>query len=574
MKRFIKRIKSKFNSFQFKLYIFLFLLILIPNIFLCLNFYYKIYNTETERFKQIFDYSLNQLSNSIAKNIDYIESLTNYVFFDLEVQKIFNLEFDGYDDIEMLNKMIINKINVIIQINKIPLIIKIFVDNPHLPEVYFEEEKFPTFIKRTTFVEIFKMDSMNDTIKKYYKAVSYSQWVVLPDDKEYERISFLKTFHNYNAFSKVGFLRVIIEKKVIFEPIIRHEIKESNLFIPIIVTTKDGTTVFSNFSGYKKVNLKEYHLFSKQINKDLYIKYYVPTAAIKNDIYRIIFTVIIVTLLSLFISFFIAYLLICFIFKRIKMIKNAIEEFSNGNFNARVNVKYDDEFKDIIITYNKMANEIQNLIEEVFQQKLEKKQMELELLQTQINPHFLYNSLSSLLRLHQLNEYDKLERFIYNLVNFYRLSLSKGEKITTLGKEIELIINYMEIFKIKYSDNKIGYSIKVLDSLQNVKIPKLTLQPIVENSIIHFSKKGKLNIVIKSKIEDDNIYIEIIDNGNGIPSEIQEQILMSDFASKSYGLFNVDKRLKLYFGEQYGISIETKEGFYTKVIVKIPWNNN
>ncbi|MEZ0536480.1 sensor histidine kinase [Caldicellulosiruptoraceae bacterium PP1] len=516
----------------------------------------------------MIDYSINQLSDSILKNINYIENLTNYVFFDLEVQKIFNLEFHNYDDIEMLNKMIINKINVILQISKMPMIIRIYVNNPNIPEVYFDEDKFPSYIRRTTYVEIYRMSSMNKILKNYYKNLSNSKLLVLPDDEKHERISFLKAFYNYNELSKVGFLRVIIDKDVIFEPIIKH--KNTNIFFPITITTNDKKIIFSNVKDFKSINLINYHVFYKQINNNLSINYYVPIEVIKQDIYRIIFTLIMVTLLSLLISFIIAYLLISFILKRIKTIKNAIEEFSNGNLSKRININYNDEFKEIIETFNKMANEIQTLIEEVYQQKLEKKQIELELLQSQINPHFLYNSFSSLLRLHQLNEHEKLERFIHNMVSFYRLSLSKGEKITSLEKEIELITNYLEIYKIKYSEDKINYRIQLDKNILEIKIPKLTLQPIIENSIVHFAKKGKLNILLKSKIEKDIVYIDIIDNGNGISDEILEQILVSDFTSKSYGLYNVNKRLKLYYGENYGINIISKKGYFTKVTISIP----
>jgi len=195
--------------------------------------------------------------------------------------------------------------------------------------------------------------------------------------------------------------------------------------------------------------------------------------------------------------------------------------------------------------------------------------LELELLQAKVNPHFLYNTLNSISRLAKCNETDKMHEMIINLSKFYRLTLNDGKLIIPIGSEIEQVKAYMDIQSMKFSE-RVTVSFSVDDSILNYKTISFIIQPFVENSIKHGLTKDKINIKIDAFPENNNIIFIIKDDGAGIPPELLSQILDSDAVSVGYGMRNVDQRIKLQFGEEYGVKILSTIGKGTSVIVTIP----
>jgi len=262
---------------------------------------------------------------------------------------------------------------------------------------------------------------------------------------------------------------------------------------------------------------------------------------------------------------------------RIDELKRNMAEVEDGSFVVNVKSSSKDEIGELIRGFSAMIVKINELIEKNYKATLEKKVYELKALQAQINPHFLYNSLSLInwraLRI-DAPEISELARL---LSDFYRTTLNKGNSMTIVRQEMLNIKSYLQIQQIMHNDSfRVEYQIE--DMIGNCFIPNLTLQPLVENAIVHGLEKsdapGRLTITAVRK--NDDIHIIIKDNGAGIPSPSLENILETESQGGGYGLKNVNQRIKLFFGEEYGMSIESVLEQGTVVTVRIParYGNN
>lgn len=254
---------------------------------------------------------------------------------------------------------------------------------------------------------------------------------------------------------------------------------------------------------------------------------------------------------------------------RIYQLKDNMQEVEKGSFIVTVTSDSKDEIGELIHGFSKMISKINELIEKNYKATVEKKEYELKALQAQINPHFLYNSLSLInwraLRI-DATEISELARL---LSDFYRTTLNKGNSITVISQEMLNIKSYLQIQRIMHS-NSFDVEYQIEEGIANCTIPNLTLQPLVENAILHGLEKknadGKL--IITGIKRGDDLYIVIQDNGAGIPEHLLGNILKSE--SRGYGLRNVNQRIKLVFGEEYGLLMDSVLGEGTRVTLKIP----
>lgn len=198
---------------------------------------------------------------------------------------------------------------------------------------------------------------------------------------------------------------------------------------------------------------------------------------------------------------------------------------------------------------------------------------ELALLQAQINPHFLYNTMDTIIWLIEAGKNPEATQMVSDLSNFFRHSLSKGQDIITLAEEESQVRSYLQIQQARYADI-LRYTIDLPERFGAVRIPKLTLQPLVENALYHGikMKRGMGHIYILARQEGDDIVLQVTDDGAGMSAQRLQQLLDSMEAGKrvGFGLSAIHERLKLFFGEGYGLTIHSREGVGTTVFVRIP----
>lgn len=223
--------------------------------------------------------------------------------------------------------------------------------------------------------------------------------------------------------------------------------------------------------------------------------------------------------------------------------------------------------------FEKMVGRLNQLIEQNRQEQISLRSAELALLQAQINPHFLYNTLDTIIWLIETEKYEQAVDMVTSLSGYFRSSLSKGRDIITLREEEQHVRSYLEIQHVRYKDI-LEYRIEIQPELAMYEIPKLTLQPLVENALYHGIKlkRGLGMISVKGYEQGEDIWLVVSDNGAGMDEERLEEIRKSIRKEQrvGFGLSTVHERLQLWFGAEYGLSIESVLGEGTTVRVKIP----
>lgn len=222
-----------------------------------------------------------------------------------------------------------------------------------------------------------------------------------------------------------------------------------------------------------------------------------------------------------------------------------------------------------------MVTRISMLIAEQYQSGKEIKNAELKALQAQINPHFLYNTLDLINWKAIDNDVPEIALIAHSLAKFYKLSLNKGREIVSIEDEIDHIKNYVQIQNMRF-DNRINLVINIDPFIRQYRILKIILQPIVENSILHGilenrnKQEGVINI--SSHLVNNTLVLIVEDNGIGMTMEKAQEILTTDSIADThgYGVQNVNQRIKLYYGQQYGLSYWSSPGEGTKVEITIP----
>lgn len=228
-----------------------------------------------------------------------------------------------------------------------------------------------------------------------------------------------------------------------------------------------------------------------------------------------------------------------------------------------------DEIYQLEKNYDEMMDTIFELMEKNRREMEMQRKYELYALQMQVNPHFLYNTLDAIAWMAKIKKQPEIEKLVLNLANFFRLSLHKGDKYVTIDHEIELVKAYLEIYEIRFPD-KVKVNFQIEEGIGANKILKLLLQPIVENSLKHAFPEESGNITIKAYSENNDLYFEVCDDGVGfdVPDDILA-IKNQDEILHGYGLYNVHERIRLEYGEGYGLSVYSKKGAGTKITIKL-----
>jgi two-component system, sensor histidine kinase YesM len=198
----------------------------------------------------------------------------------------------------------------------------------------------------------------------------------------------------------------------------------------------------------------------------------------------------------------------------------------------------------------------------------------LKALQAQINPHFLYNTLASISWLGMRNNEKEITKMSNALAKFYKVSLSKGRNIITVKDEIEHVKAYIDIQDIRYK-NKLSIIYSIDEELLETFTIKLILQPFIENAIMHgmWKEKEKINMHLIVKKFEDNVIWQVIDDGIGISRGRQQELMVNtEHVASGYGVINVDQRIKIFYGDQYGVTIFSREGIGTVITIVTPLN--
>jgi two-component system sensor histidine kinase YesM len=256
----------------------------------------------------------------------------------------------------------------------------------------------------------------------------------------------------------------------------------------------------------------------------------------------------------------------------IRLLTESVSRLKKGQFSTRIAKNKNQEFYRLIQQFNEMAAQIQYLVEKVYLEEIRAKEAVMKQLQSQINPHFLYNSLAYIISMAKMNRPQQVVSMSYSLADYYKYTTRNGSMETTVSEEIAFVTSYIDI--MNYQLDKIRYDILIPASMEHTPIPRLLIQPIVENAIVHGleSRQEEGEIRISGQDEPDWYTITVEDNGAGIPGrellQLNERLTKPVTDGESFGLWNVHQRLRYQFGTDSGLSIAPSELGGVKVTVR------
>lgn len=309
---------------------------------------------------------------------------------------------------------------------------------------------------------------------------------------------------------------------------------------------------------------------------DWFVVGIIPFSYINSDSEKIIVGATMIGIGCFLAAILLAYIFSANLLAPIEKLQTAMNRVQQGDLSVSITDNYQDEIGEVTRNFNYMLSEIKNLMENVKNKENLKRLAELKALQAQINPHFFSNTLNTVKFLAKVQKADNIENIVTSLIQLFHMAMGKGEDLITINEEIEYITNYMNIQEYRYLNKfKINYDIE--PKILECRIPRFLLQPVVENALIHGigPMDGQGIIVIKGFVYEGDIKIIVTDNGVGIAPEklevlLNEGVKNSAKSLNGLGIVNVEERIKLYFGMQYGLSIESIPGLYTTVEITLP----
>lgn len=397
---------------------------------------------------------------------------------------------------------------------------------------------------------------------------------------------------------KTGSIILFVNEKSLSQIYIEENTNENDrIFIldtnDVIISSQDKTELYKDITQVIGMSEDEYSqliqkgrlilnnnnrrvLYSIQTFKKLNWKLIssIPLDEITKENIQIGKSIAIVGTACIIFAFFASYFIAYTIIKPVNQLTKTMKDIMNGDMKIRAKEYENGQIGILTKGFNNLMDKIEALIEEVYVEQRAKRKSEFRLLQVQIKPHFLYNTLETIISFVKLKMNENAIVTTKNLANFYRISLSKGNDIISIEEEIKITRSYLSIQALRYAEY-MEFDINIDKSILQFDIPKLILQPLVENSIYHGLKqkedKGKL--VITGYEKDEKIFIEVFDNGQGMTSVQIEEVLHKqddNYRNKGFGINSVNQRIQLFFGIEYGIIVESELSTYTKVTISLP----
>lgn len=303
----------------------------------------------------------------------------------------------------------------------------------------------------------------------------------------------------------------------------------------------------------------------------------VPADNIWDNYGQLLLFFLFVVLFSIFLLVFVNLHLSERISVPIKTLERAVKELEAGREEVDIDVSGPYEIERLGHSIRSMVSTMRHLMDDIIEQEAQKRRSELDVLQSQINPHFLYNTLDSVVWMTENGRTDEAILMVTSLARFFRISLSRGSNIIPIADELEHARHYLTIQKMRYK-NKFSAVIAAEDGVEGLYTIKLIVQPILENAIYHGMAyaDGDGEITVRARRDGEDVVIEVADNGPGMPEETVERLLDQSYAAApgtkglGIGLRNVHQRIRLTFGEEYGLAIHSEPDAGTTVCIRLP----
>lgn len=346
-----------------------------------------------------------------------------------------------------------------------------------------------------------------------------------------------------------------------------EQTKEYNALEKSIACGKKAENETNSKQEFFRIDQQHYNLTAYSM---------MPQKVLRQNQRNLTINLLAIALLMICVSMIITGFISSGLTRPLELLMNTIQKIGNGNVQLRAKIVKEDEIGELAQQFNEMLDQMEELKQKEYQTKQLLNRAEYKALQAQVNPHFLYNTLDTMASIAEIRNCPEVSHMSQSLALIFRYSLNMKDPFSTVENEIAHLKNYIYVMDMRMHDN-IQYTFDVDEMTLKSKLPRLSLQPIVENAINHGlrNKRGKKKIGIQIKREQMDLVICIEDNGIGLDtSAINESLRKNelDFVEKgnSIGLHNINARLKMLYGNQYGMHLESMLGEGTKVFMILP----
>ncbi len=571
---------KRFFSLQYKVLLFSSVIIIIPVIVLGIISFVKSSQILQEKVALSNMNTVKQIGNNIEFIVKNIGDTSLYLIQNEDVRDFLKLK--GTESTEVISK---KKIKIETDLMQL-MASKSFVDSIYIKGFNnFELNTTGTMnviedetIEKASGLRGGTMWYLNKVINYNNKSTSVFSMVRIVNDiaDVSNRLAILKINIGNNAFYNIYKDKILGKNDDFFI------INEEGTIISATNPAKIGQKFNYGEYGDWSFNTSEGYFKYKTLEKDCIVTYYtieslgwkvlniVPTNELLKENVAVQGAILTAMLITFTLCLLMAILFSNRMLARIKLLNRMMVRLEHEDFDVYINPKGNDEVTMLSRSFNKMSGKLKELIQKVYTVQLKQKEAELRALQAQINPHFLYNTLDNIYWMGRMEKAFETCTLVEALSKLFRLSLNSGNEITTVRSEIEHVKNYIIIQQARYK-NMINFSLDIDPEVLDCTTLKLVLQPLIENSIVHGieqkGENGQIDIVIKH--EYDKLLFIVSDNGYGVDlEEIKKLLYASAKNNKGLAIKNVNDRIKLYFGDDYGLEFFNRRNGTTVVVIQ------
>lgn len=513
----------------------------------------------TENEYESMEVSLNQTCDTINRQVDIYANLINYVAFDNGLQDI--LEREQAQDYQSYN----NYVNVVDPILTAP---KFYHDGVDHLTIYSGNIKIPHDVTLAPLQEI-------EEEPWFVQLQNSSRRIWVWPDSGRDEILLIRKFPGYRETE--AYLGMYCYLESLIEPL--QYFKKDGFGILLvddqaqILYSQSFLENAEEITDIEQIKMNYSFMNRKIEDLPLYIYIYMDKSSLYSGFFETMVSIIWVVIISLALIFIISRYMSRFLVKRIEHLTTCINQVESGNMEINIEDKSSDEIGILIRSFRNMLEQIQRLIREVYESKIIQQKLEMTALQAQINPHFLYNTLSLINWKAISAGEDDISMITLALSDYYRTTLNKGDNFISVSGELVNVRSYLAIQLIMH-DYEFEVKYQVDSTLEKYRMPKLILQPLIENALEHgldLKESGEKLITLSCWQNEDDIIWEVEDNGVGMDEDTAKNLVKTH--ATGYGVKNVNDRLALLYGEDYKLYIESSPGEGTKVVIHIPKKN-
>lgn len=612
------RARTATISFGQKLVLSYLALVLIPVVLIGAYAYTSALRSIKQQFAAGVQGTLRQMKDNVAYALDDMKRVSDLLYYDQKLQQYLRSYEEGWYSYEATTNYLKPKLLGTATSTGLPIWLSVYVSSGTLPEIYHAQdpEADPMKTKAGQY-ELYHLDRIAN--RPWYRELPEAAgkpdanyyWRQIDTDAAFRNISLVRRLNDEYRLAPLGLIRITVKIGELFKTIDAQKIGEASYIVVLndkrepmyasgvptrplpeegkaerFFKSKERISFPGNLYALlaRKAPPKEGlgDFFEKAPSGAFFtveetvpelgwtIAAYVPNRLVESGAIKVRHLTLFVCFASFLFMALLGVVVSRYFAGRVAKVVSVLDAFREGDFRRRTAYAGNDEFARIFRALNEVGEHTDKLIRDVYVANLRKREAELAALQAQINPHFLYNTLSSISRLAKFGEIDKLHDMVLALAKFYRLTLSDGRAIIPIEDEWQQACAYIDIQRMKHKE-RLDFSCRVDRDIFRYDTIKLILQPFIENVLEHsWYGDGPIRLKLWGYAQDETIVFQIIDDGIGMPPSTIADIFDPAGVKAGYGIRNVHERIKLQFGEPFGVSIRSGRGIGTSVKIVIP----